>query len=49
MKERIAMGRPGEPEEIVGLAIYLASNASTYVTGQSFVVDGGVLAGGTGW
>ena len=37
----IPMGRIAEPEEIVGLAIYLASEASSYVTGQVFLVDGG--------
>ena len=35
------MGRFGEPHELVGMAIYLASDASSYVTGQVFCVDGG--------
>lgn len=35
------MGRPGEPEELVGLIIYLASNASSFATGSVFVIDGG--------
>lgn len=35
------MGRAGEPEEIGPLAVYLASPASSYVTGASFVIDGG--------
>lgn len=37
----VPMGRTGEPEEIGPLAIYLASPASSYVTGASFVIDGG--------
>ncbi len=37
----VPMGRTGDPEEIGPLAIYLASPASSYVTGASFVIDGG--------
>lgn len=37
----IPMGRIAEPKEIVGMAIYLASEASSYVTGQVFLIDGG--------
>jgi len=39
--DAIPMGRAGEPEEIGPLAVYLASPASSYVTGASFVIDGG--------
>src|SRR4030043_777149 len=38
------MGRFGRSEEIVGAALYLASEASSYVTGQTLFVDGGWLA-----
>jgi NAD(P)-dependent dehydrogenase (short-subunit alcohol dehydrogenase family) len=38
----VPLGRLGEPEEIVGLALYLASSASSYTTGASIRVDGGV-------
>jgi NAD(P)-dependent dehydrogenase (short-subunit alcohol dehydrogenase family) len=41
---KVPMGRFGRPEEMVGLAVYLASEASSYVTGQVFVVDGGYSA-----
>ncbi len=46
MESRIPMGRLGEVEELVGAAVYLASDASCYVTGQTIVVDGGHLAEG---
>lgn len=36
--------RVGRPEEIGGIALYLASNDSSFVTGQTFVVDGGATA-----
>ena len=35
--------RAGEPNEISGIAVYLASNASSYTTGESFNVDGGYM------
>ena len=39
--KHIPMGRPGEPDEIGPLAVYLASPASKYVTGAAYVIDGG--------
>ncbi|QDU98498.1 SDR family NAD(P)-dependent oxidoreductase [Lignipirellula cremea] len=41
IESRTPMGRLGEPEEIAGLALYLASDASSYTTGSLMVVDGG--------
>jgi glucose 1-dehydrogenase len=38
----IPLGRMGKPEEIASLAVYLASDASTYVTGSTFFIDGGM-------
>jgi NAD(P)-dependent dehydrogenase (short-subunit alcohol dehydrogenase family) len=41
---RIPMGRYGEPEELVGPVVFLASDMASYVTGTTLVVDGGYLA-----
>ena len=43
---RTPMGRFGRTEELIGAAIYLASDAASFVTGQTLVVDGGFLASG---
>jgi len=40
--KRTPAGRWGEPDELAGLAVFLASRASNYVTGQMFVIDGGM-------
>ena len=43
---KIPLGRGGEPEEIVGTVIYLASEASRFITGSVILVDGGETAAG---
>jgi NAD(P)-dependent dehydrogenase (short-subunit alcohol dehydrogenase family) len=42
----IPMGRWGMPQDVGSCAVFLASDASNYITGQSFYIDGGWLAGG---
>jgi NAD(P)-dependent dehydrogenase (short-subunit alcohol dehydrogenase family) len=44
MVKRIPMGRFGEPDEIVGPALFLVSDASAMVTGTILTVDGGYTA-----
>jgi glucose 1-dehydrogenase len=39
----IPIGRWGKPEEVAQLAVYLASDAAAYITGSTYVIDGGML------
>ena len=39
----IPLNRWGKPEEIAGLAVYLASEEAAYVTGSTYFIDGGML------
>lgn len=45
--DRIPLGRPGKPNDLDGTVIFLASEASAYVTGQILLVDGGFTTGAT--
>ena len=43
--ERIPLKRPGQPDDLDGAVVFLASESSRYVTGQTLLVDGGISTG----
>jgi len=45
--DRIPLKRPGEPDDLAGPLVFLASESSRYVTGQILIVDGGISTGAT--
>lgn len=45
--DRIPMKRPGEPNDLDGAVVFLASESARYVTGQTLLVDGGISTGAT--
>jgi gluconate 5-dehydrogenase len=45
--DRIPLKRPGKPNDLDGIAIFLASDESEYITGQTILVDGGITTGST--
>jgi NAD(P)-dependent dehydrogenase (short-subunit alcohol dehydrogenase family) len=44
LRERVPLGRFGEPDEVASVAVFLASEASSFVTGTTILADGGVVA-----
>ncbi len=47
LEDRIPLRRPGQPNDLNGAIVFLASDASAYVTGQTLLVDGGITTGAT--
>jgi gluconate 5-dehydrogenase len=45
--DRIPMKRPGQPNDLDGAVVFLASESSRYITGQTLLVDGGISTGAT--
>jgi glucose 1-dehydrogenase len=43
LMSEIPLQRWGKPEEIAGLAVYLASDEAAYITGSTYFIDGGML------
>lgn len=45
--DRIPLRRPGQPGDLEGAVVFLASDASAYITGQTMLIDGGISTGAT--
>jgi NAD(P)-dependent dehydrogenase (short-subunit alcohol dehydrogenase family) len=45
LTERIPVKRPGQPNDLDGAVVFLAAEASRYVTGQTLLIDGGISTG----
>lgn len=49
LEQQIPLGRIGQPDDIGGAAVFLASDAARYITGQMLFIDGGILANQMSW
>lgn len=47
LTDRIPLKRPGQPNDLDGAIVFLASDASAYITGQTLLIDGGITTGST--
>lgn len=47
LTDRIPLKRPGQPNDLDGAIVFLASDASAYMTGQTLLIDGGITTGST--
>jgi gluconate 5-dehydrogenase len=47
LSDRIPLKRPGQPDDLDGAIVFLASESSRYITGQTLLVDGGISTGAT--
>ncbi|HXR40710.1 MAG TPA: glucose 1-dehydrogenase [Terracidiphilus sp.] len=47
LRDRIPLKRPGRPDDLDGAVVFLASESSRYITGQTLLVDGGISTGAT--
>lgn len=47
LEDRIPLGRHGQPHDLDGAVVFLASDSSAYITGQTILVDGGITTGAT--
>lgn len=47
LNDRIPLKRPGQPHDLDGAIVFLASDASAYMTGQTLLIDGGISTGAT--
>ena len=47
LSDRIPAKRPGKPDDLDGAVVFLASESSRYITGQTLLVDGGISTGAT--
>jgi NAD(P)-dependent dehydrogenase (short-subunit alcohol dehydrogenase family) len=46
VNSKIPLRRHGRPEEVAALFAFLASDEAAYITGQTYIIDGGEIAGG---